>query len=101
MFKKWREMRRQAWFRAAFNKVSHEKFDSGEISYEEFVDCQRAVKNKEAMRRAYNQMIADPNMLGGLRDINWQRIYEWFVTYFIPAMRVILPIVLLLLDEEE
>lgn len=100
MFKKFREMRRRAWFKAAFDKVSKEKFDSGEISYKEYLDCQRAVQNKEVMLRAYNQMMVDPNMLGGLRDINWQKIYEWFVTYFIPAMKVILPIVLLLLDEE-
>lgn len=58
-----------------------------------------AGNNPEAMRRARNQLKCDPNMLGGISDWDWNAIYEWFVTYFIPAMKIILPILLLLLQE--
>ena len=58
-----------------------------------------AADNPEALRRARNQMKTDPDALGGISDWNWQAVYDWFVTYFIPAMKIILHIVLLLLQE--
>ena len=59
----------------------------------------KAANNPEAMRRARNQLKAGPDMLGGISDWDWEAIYRWFIEYFIPAMRIIIPIVIMLLQE--
>lgn len=87
----------QHLFNTAFERCAKEKVDAGEITYDEYADCMKAVKDKKGMRRARRQMQTDPNMLGGISDIDWNAILKWFQDYFIPAMKFIIPIVLMIL----
>jgi hypothetical protein len=75
--------------------------DEGVISYEKYEECLRAADNKEAMKRARNQLRTEDGLLGGISDWDWEAIKQWFIDYFIPAMKVILPLVIMLLDEED
>jgi hypothetical protein len=84
-------------FNSAWKKATEQKYQSGEISKEEYDDCVRAYNDKAVMKQARDQLKADDGMLGGISDWDWDAIYQWFVDYFIPAMRVIIPIVIMLL----
>lgn len=86
-------------FNRAWREAAEEKYDRGEISTEQYLDCMKAADHPEAMKRARRQLKADPNMLGGISDWDWEAIYQWFIDYFIPAMKIIIPIVLMLLAE--
>ena len=85
-------------FNSAWKRASEEKYQAGEITAEEYADCKRAYENKEVMVQARNQLKTDPNMLGGISDWDWDAIFEWIQTNFIPAMKVIIPIVLMFLS---
>jgi hypothetical protein len=86
-------------FDKAFYEVAKEQFVQKVISENDFLSCKEAVKNKEGMKRARRQMMSDPDMLGGFSDWNWEAIKQWFIDYFIPAMKIILPIIIMMLDE--
>lgn len=86
-------------FNSAWRKATEEKYREGTISSAEYAQCVQAANNPEAMRRARNQLRTDPDMLGGISDWDWDAIYQWFIDYFIPAMKIIIPIVIMLLDE--
>ena len=96
MFKRIRESWRRYKFTKAFRQVAESNYLSGYISLEEYTRCLEA--KPDTMKRAYNQLLADPDMLGGIRDWDWDSILEWLFNYFIPAMRIIIPI--LLMDED-
>jgi len=97
MLKWFRDLRSQYRYTKAFKQVSKEKYEAGEITKETYDDCVRAAKSSKVMRQSRNQLVADPNMLGGISDWDWDTIYAWFVEYFIPAMKVIIPIVIMFL----
>ena len=86
-------------FNSAWSRVAAEKFKEAVIDAEEYADCMLAARNPEALRRARNQLRAGDGTLGGISDWDWSAIYHWFVNSFIPAMRIIVPIALLLLQE--
>jgi len=86
-------------FTRAWKEAVEEQYDQGKITQAEYLNCIKAAEHPETMQKARKQLIADPNMLGGIGDWDWEAIYEWFVTYFVPAMKVIIPIFLMLLKE--
>ena len=96
-FRTWRENRRQRMFDQGFVRAARNQFHEGVISYDQLQDCLRGAENKEGMKMARLQLMTDPNMLGGFADWDWEAIYQWFIDYFIPAMKVIIPIVLMML----
>lgn len=100
MFKWFRERHRQYKFTKAFKQAAIVAVNSGEIDAEQYAKCLKAARSTKAMRQAYNQLLADPNMLGGLADWDWDAIYAWIVDHFLPAMRVIIPIIMLLEPNE-
>ena len=84
-------------FNAAWKNAAKQKLEEGVISYDKYEECMRAASNPEVMRRARNQLKTEPGMLGGISDWDWEAIKQWFIDYFIPAMKVILPLVIMLL----
>lgn len=86
-------------FNRAWKQAVEEKYASKEIDHKQYANCMEAANSPEAMRRARNQLRSDPDMLGGISDWNWEAIYQWFIDYFIPAMRIIIPIVIMFLQE--
>lgn len=94
MFRWLRERQRQYKFTKAFKQSAKHHYSEGMISAKEYAQCLEACDNKEGMSRAYRQMTADPNMLGGIKDWDWEAIYAWFITYFIPVMKIIIPIII-------
>jgi len=50
------------------------------------------------MREARNQLRARDGRLGGISDWDWDAIYKWFMETFVPAMRVIIPILIMFLE---
>ena len=103
MFKWFRERRRDIKFTHCFEKVAIEQFDEGILSYRKLEECRRAADNPRIMRRARQQMMASDGLLGGVRllDLDWAAILTWFRDYFIPAMRIIIPMIMLLQDADE
>lgn len=98
MFNWIREWRHQRMFNRAWQETTEAKWKAGELSRDEYNDCKNSLKYPEALKRARNQLKCDPDMLGGI-EWNWDAIYQWFIEYFIPAMKIIIPIVILLLQE--
>lgn len=101
MLKWFQEWRGQRNFTAAWKNAAKRKLKSGEIDQAKYNECLRAANNKLVMKRARNQLRADPGMLGGFADWDWEAIKQWFIEYFIPAMKVILPLVIMLLGPDE
>jgi hypothetical protein len=85
-------------FDSAFVTAARNRHAEGVISYDEMMQCVEGAQNREGMVRARRQLMSDPNMLGGFKDWDWEAIYQWFIDYFIPAMKVILPIIIMMLD---
>ncbi len=96
MFRWFRERQRQHRFTAAFKRAARHHHLLGTLSFEEYDQCVEAGNNNKVMRRAYRQMTTDPAMLGGIKDWDWEAVYQWFIDYFIPAMKIIIPIILML-----
>lgn len=88
-------------FHSGFVRAAEKKYTSGELSFEKYRQCLKAAKNPSVMRRARRQLRADPNLLGGISDWDWQAIYEWFVENFLPALEVIMSLFLLVAEEEK
>ena len=88
-------------FNRAWREAAEEKYDQGEIAPEQYIQCIKAADSPEVMRVARNQLRADPNMLGDDSDWSFEELFQWFIDYFIPAMEVIIPILITLLDTEE
>jgi hypothetical protein len=91
--------RRDIKFANAFEMVAQEQFDNGVISFKKLEKCKKAANNRRVMSDARAQFTGSSDMLGGIFDWDWDAILEWFREWIIPAMRVIIPIIMLL-DEE-
>jgi hypothetical protein len=96
MIKWFREWRRDIKFTHCFEKAAQQHFDSGEISYKDLEECKRAASSSETMRRSRLRLQATDGRLGGIKDWDWEAIWQWFQDYFIPAMRIIIPMLLIL-----
>ena len=101
MINNFRRWRKQRMFTRAFKYTAKEKWFDQEITEDEFDKCMLAAKRPEVMQNALIQLEVEDGLLGGIKDWNWEAILKWFRDYFIPAMRIILPIMILLLDEED
>lgn len=97
MFKWFRERRRDIKFTACFEKEATVRFNDGLISPGAYKKCQRAANSPEVMRAARLQLSATDGRLGGIADWDWEAIAKWFKEYFVPAIRTILPLIIMLL----
>jgi len=95
-----RERRRLKLFSRAWRQATEEEFSKGNIVQSRYDTCLRASKNPKAMKRLMAQTETAPGLYGGIKDWDWEAIYEWVKTYFIPLMKALLPL-LLILDEEK
>jgi len=98
MFGWFQNRKRRDLFTRAFVKTARKKFTDGEISYDKLQECLKAAENKKGMERARKQLAVAPGLKGGIKDWDWEAILQWFKDYFIPALKIILPIALMLLE---
>ena len=99
MFRWFRDRRRQMKFDRGFIRAARNEHKAGRISDQKMAACERAINNPKVMRDARRQMMMNDHLLGGFKDWNWEAIYQWFVLYIIPALRIIIP--MLLMAEEK
>lgn len=100
MFKFIRDYFRTRTLTRAFKQVAEEKFATGEIDVPTYAKWMNAAHDKPTMKAAYNQMKNDDNMLGGIRDWDWEAILNWVRENLIPMLKIALPLILLLDDEK-
>lgn len=94
-----RERRRQKRFNKAWKRVSKKEFEKGNITEEEFAKCERASADPEVMKKLREKSKSDPKLKGGIKDWDWDAILKWVEEFFIPLLRALLPL-LLVLDEK-
>lgn len=87
-------------FSRALLQVAREKWNLGEIETPEYARIVTAAHNPARVQSIIDTLEADNNMLGGFRDWDWEAILNWVRENLIPALRIMLPLILLL-DEEK
>ncbi len=95
-----REWMRQRRFTRAWKQTSSAQYDAGQIDRTDMDKCERAAKDPKIMRKLMKQTETAPGLYGGIKDWDWESILKWIQDYFIPLMKVLLPL-LLILDEED
>jgi len=95
-----RERRKLKLFTRALQQTSTEQFSNGVISSNTLAKIDKAVKKPQVMRKLMKQTEVEPGLYGGISDWNWASILNWVQTFFIPLVKALLPLVLLL-DEEK
>jgi len=95
-----RAYRKQTRFTKAFERGLRAGFDRGEVNANDYQLGLRAAKNPEAMKQAMAKLQGDPNLLGGIKDWDWEAILKWFNEYIVPALKIIIPIIMMLDSRE-
>lgn len=96
-FRERRKLKRFTW---AWSKVSEKQHKEGNLSDPDYAKCKRAASDPKIMRKLMQKTETDPKLKGGLKDLDWSKIFEWIEVYFWPLFKAVLPL-LLLLDEHE
>lgn len=94
MFREW--LRRRRFTRALRETLQARK--------DEFpaADVDKAIKacdDKLAMKSLMKQCEVAPGLHGGIRDWDWESILNWVQTFLVPLVKALLPLVLLLGEE--
>jgi len=93
---------KQRRFNKAFVTAAKEQYISGKISHDNYQKCLKAAANPDIMKKAYKRLMEEVRNrlteegLCGIRDWDWEAILKWLKENFIPAMKIILPMLLLL-----
>ncbi len=95
-FKRWIGKRQ---FPKALRRVTNEKLASGDINAGTHSRLITASYDKEAMSRLISQTETAPGLHGGIKDWDWEAILRWIQDFFIPLVKTLIPL-LLVLDEE-
>lgn len=95
-----RERRRLKLFTRAWEQVSQERFEANAIGTPTYAKCLMAAKNPKTMRSLMKQTEVEPGLFGGIQDWSWESILRWVEDFFIPLVKALIPL-LLLLDEEK
>ena len=82
-------------FDRGFIRAARRLHEQGTISDGKLDQAERAYANPKVMKKARLQMMANDNLLGGFKDWDWEAIFAWFKMYIIPALRIIIPMLLL------
>ena len=91
---------RRRRFTKALHQVAGEKWSAGEISEQEYIDIDRACENPKVMKSLIAQTQTAPGLYGGIKDWDWAAIIEWIEKHLIPLIKSLLPL-LLILDEQD
>jgi len=95
-----RERRRLKLFTKAWRQATEQQFSEGHIIERKYKKCKDAAGNPKVMRQLMRQTETAPGLYGGIKDWEWEAILNWVQDYFIPLMKALLPL-LLILDEKK
>jgi len=95
---KWLRRRR---FTKALHKVAGEKWVSGEINADQYLAIDKACSDSRAMSRLIAQTTTADGLYGGIKDWDWAAIIAWIKENLIPLLEALIPILMLLGEEED
>ena len=89
----------RGWFRRrrfakAFRQTLDERRDT--LDPAEYTKSRAATYSSAKMKTLLGQLETAPGLKGGIKDWDWEAIYAWFIEYIIPALKIILPMLLVL-----
>jgi len=91
-----RERRKLRRFTSAVRQVSEERFQAGEITEDTLGKFKWAADHPKTMRQLMRQTEVEPGLYGGIQDWDWDAILKWVREYFLPLMKALLPLLLVL-----
>ena len=91
-----RERRRLKLFTRAWQQTSKDRFSEGAIDVTTYAKCVTAGDRPKVMRQLMKQTETEPGLYGGIKDWDWDAILTWIQEYFIPLMKALLPLLLVL-----
>ena len=94
-----REWLRQRLFTKAWKQAAREQLYKGQIDVPTYAKCASAAEKPKVMRALMKQTETAPGLYGGIADWDWDSILKWVREFFIPLVKALLPL-LVLLDEE-
>lgn len=95
-----RERRRLRMFSAALRDTAIARRDRNELSADDCAKIVSASDKPKVMRSLMKQTEVEPGLYGGIMDWDWEAILKWVEEFFIPLIKALLPL-LILLDEED
>jgi len=87
-------------FAGAMRDTAVKQFNEGQMETALYAKVVTATENPKTMRALMRQTELEPGLYGGIMDWDWEAILKWVEEYFIPLVKLLLPLILLL-DEEE
>lgn len=94
-----RERKHLRLFTKAFRQTLEERRGK-DVTEANYQTCIKGCDDPKKMRQLMHQTEKSPNMYGGIADWDWDSILKWIQVYFIPLVRALLPL-MLMLDSRE
>lgn len=83
----------------ALRTVAEQEWRADRMEMPEYAKVVTASYNPKAMKTLMVEMKTADGLLGGPSDWDWEAILKWIEEFFIPLVKMLLPLILLL-DEE-